>query len=186
MPRLPLLRLLLPALLLACSRTAAAAEPAPTFADKPLSFWLERLRDADPLTREEAATVLGDLGPSAKEALPALHDLLKSDAGPLRLRAAMAVWKVGHEARETAPVLIAALRDGGRGQRLVILQTLGEMGPAAEAAAPLLTGFLSDANASVRNQASLTLLQLGPAAVPALVKGLEHDDAEVRRQCVGL
>jgi HEAT repeat protein len=62
--------------------------------------------------RESAAYLLGTLGPSATEALPALKKALEAEDIRVRTRAAWAIWKVAGDAEDAVPVLISALEQG--------------------------------------------------------------------------
>jgi RNA polymerase sigma factor (sigma-70 family) len=89
-----------------------------------------------------AAQALGQYGPRAKQALPALKAAL-SDADPqVRVDAAGALWKVGKDATKVLPVLVDALKASNNGgpaaARQRAVRYLGVMGPAAADAFPAL------------------------------------------------
>src|SRR5262249_8842844 len=85
---------------------APAAPEEPTPPGTPLRDWVEALKDRDPFVREEALLVLGDLGPAARDAVPAITPLLTEDAAFVRVRAALALWKIDRRGKETVPVLV--------------------------------------------------------------------------------
>ncbi|MGW9437367.1 HEAT repeat domain-containing protein [Streptomyces sp. NPDC055607] len=96
-----------------------------------LERWLRPgLPDAD---RCAAARVLGEIGPAAASAAPALRPALASRDPWVRVRAAAALWRVTGEAEEVLPVLLAAWEEN-RHARVDIAECLAEMGPAASAA----------------------------------------------------
>ena len=72
---------------------AAKKQPSeePLAQGKPLRYWIDQLKDDDVLTREEAIEVLAELGPAAKEAVPALRRFLKDEQATVRFRAAVAL-----------------------------------------------------------------------------------------------
>ncbi|MGL4551284.1 MAG: hypothetical protein ACRC33_08850, partial [Gemmataceae bacterium] len=90
----------------------AAAPPPPLVAGRPLADWLADLRGRDPLVLEEACLVLADAGPPARPALPDLRRLLNHPAGPVRARAALALWRVGRDPVACLVSLADALRGG--------------------------------------------------------------------------
>src|SRR5437588_36210 len=100
---------------------ARAAADQPVFAGKPLDHWVGLLKSDNPLLREEALAVLGEMGAPAREALPALRPLLQEKDATLRLRAAVAVWKIERQSKDVLPVLTDALRDTNRERRLLAL-----------------------------------------------------------------
>ncbi len=61
----------------------------------PASRWLQALHAADPNERREAADKLGNVGPAAKTAVPALQDLREHDPDPgVRSYAGRALEKI--------------------------------------------------------------------------------------------
>jgi hypothetical protein len=107
--------------------------------------------DRKPLElRSEAATILGELGPPAKDALPALRDAACGQKAPFLLPGDVG-WKGFQKAVHTAlekiggrESLVAALTDAI--EKKVNLaqsaQALGEIGPEAKRAVPSLTELL--------------------------------------------
>jgi HEAT repeat protein len=150
--------------LLLCAGAGRTEEPART-----IPFLLKQLRTGDAAARQDAAEALGDLGPAAEEAVPALAALLGGD--PLVVRpAARALARIGPrgvaallEAAPSSdshrdalagalasagpaalPQLTRALRGPDRGVRTIAARALGRMGPRAERAAPDLLWALKD------------------------------------------
>ncbi len=66
------------------------------------------LKDEDRYVHRRAVFALGEMGPLAKEAVPALIDELQ---GPARHEAVLALGKIGPAAKEAIPALTAALGD---------------------------------------------------------------------------
>ncbi|MFE8936529.1 HEAT repeat domain-containing protein [Streptomyces sp. NPDC007872] len=115
----------------AAARALWAAEEDTAEALPVLERWLRPgLPDAD---RCAAARVLGEIGPAAASAAPALRPALASRDPWVRVRAAAALWRVTGEAEEVLPVLLAAWEEN-RHARVDIAECLAEMGPAASAA----------------------------------------------------
>jgi HEAT repeat protein len=69
------------------------------------------LDNKDPIYRTQAATSLGQIGPGAKEAVPALIKALKDKYYTVRQFAAQALGEIGPEAEAAIPQLTAALKD---------------------------------------------------------------------------
>src|SRR5215471_2753189 len=67
---------------------------------------LKALKDDDWQVRNQAAVVLGAIGPEAKAAVPALMDVLQEDDKYFRGHGAVALGKIGKEARAAVPALI--------------------------------------------------------------------------------
>ncbi|MFF5634399.1 PBS lyase [Streptomyces sp. NPDC012825] len=96
-----------------------------------LERWLRPgVPDAD---RCAAARVLGEIGPAAAPAAPALRPALASRDPWVRVRAAAALWRTTGETAETLPVLLAVWEEN-RHARVDIAECLAEMGPAAASA----------------------------------------------------
>jgi HEAT repeat protein len=136
--------------------------------------------------RENAAKALGNIGPAAREAVPALRKLVDSSDDPLAHQAKEALKKIGPEALSTAiPALIRKLRGDYQvkhdaATHLARLWHAGlEPGPDADAAVSVLIGMLQDdlkAHDLGAAAAAKALGALGPraaAAVPALIADLD-------------
>ncbi|MFJ3764091.1 PBS lyase [Streptomyces sp. NPDC090082] len=77
-----------------------------------------------------AAQALGEIGPAAASAAPALLPGLASRDLWVRVRGAAALWRVSGDASAALPVLLAAWEEN-RHARVDIAECLAEMGPAA-------------------------------------------------------
>src|SRR5262245_6283433 len=66
---------------------------------------IEALKDDDWQVRNQAAEVLGVIGPDAKAAVPALIDVLQEEDKYFRSHGAVALGKIGREARAAVPAL---------------------------------------------------------------------------------
>ncbi|MEV4424601.1 PBS lyase [Streptomyces sp. R-07] len=80
-----------------------------------------------------AAQALGEIGPAAAAAAPALRPGLASRDLWVRVRSAAALWRVSGEASASLPVLLAAWEEN-RHARVDVAECLAEMGPAASEA----------------------------------------------------
>jgi HEAT repeat protein len=70
-----------------------------------------RLNPAMPLLHRQSAAALGELGPEAKIAVPALIGALKNEDARVRQAAAEALGKIGPDAHKAVPSLHQALKD---------------------------------------------------------------------------
>src|SRR5262245_42330924 len=141
---------------------------------------IEALGDKE--LREEAAALLGKIGPPAKAAGPALAPLVFDEEPTIRVTAGLALWRIDPKhpsSRTLVASLIRELRgdnDIGRAYACNALGELGDLGLEAKAAIPALIDLLRDRDSSARDYAAEALGNLGPAAiaaVPALVEALQ-------------
>lgn len=79
--------------------------------------------------RHAALWLLGELGPDAAEALPALRAALSEDHGWLPVLAARAIWRVRQDPAEALPALSAALASMDPYRRYLAMVVCEEMGP---------------------------------------------------------
>lgn len=123
---------------------------------------IENLKDEDEQVRRDAATALGDIGPAAKDAVPALIVALKKDADEdVRRNVATALGEIGPMAKGAVPALIIALKkDVDEEVRRNTAIALGEIGPAAKDAVPALTQALKDEDEDLRDAAQTALKKI--------------------------
>ena len=78
----------------------------PTLAGgKPVSYWVQALKDPDAKVRKRAVFKLGNVGPADAAALPALVGALHDGDARVRAEAILALMKCGPGARESVPAL---------------------------------------------------------------------------------
>ena len=158
----------------------------------------ERLKDDSPDVREEAAKTLGNLGPLAKSAVPALADALqhRDKKHEVRQEAALAIGNIlaasnissddpagaATNAAVGAAALEAGLRDPIREVRLSSLQGLEKMGSPGKTAVPQILKELKEKDREIRGQAVVTLGAIGPDAKEAVgpLAQIVVDDKELR------
>ncbi|MCI0378918.1 MAG: HEAT repeat domain-containing protein [Gemmataceae bacterium] len=137
---------------------------------------LQRLQDADVRVRQEAAELLGLIGPPAHKAVAALDKSL-GDADPqVRVQAAEALARISAGHKQALTTLAALVQHEDPTVRRAAVESLGNLGPEAAAAAGKLAVALTDAEAAVRWTAAETLGRIGveaKSAVPALVAALK-------------
>jgi HEAT repeat protein len=139
------------------------------------------LKDPMADVRLDAVQLLIDLGPDAKECLPALVDVLGDADGKVRVTAAEAVWRLGKPSA-ALPALVAALRDKDPGNRAYAAAQLGYlMREDAKPAVPALIQALWDEDTGVRAAAEEALGRISAsarAAIPALLTALKRPGEE--------
>jgi len=137
---------------------------------------IKALVDEEWWMRKTAALALGEIGPGAVEAVPAIIQTMEDEDWVVRWSTAWALWKIGPGAVEAVPALIQALEDEDSSDvRGTAALALGEIGPGAIEAVPALIQALGDGNIVVREHAALALGEIGPGAieaVPALIHAL--------------
>jgi len=132
-------------------------------------------------TRDNAAFVLGDIGPAAKAGIPDLVALLDAKNAKIRGWAAYVLGKIGPDAYEAVPKLLDCLKDEAIRGRAV--EALGEIGADATDVVPALIELLKDENNSVQRSAIVCLGNFGGAAreaVPLLFPLLKAEDKTMR------
>lgn len=169
----------------------------------------ELLRDPDDEVRLAALSALLEIGPTSACLQPAIKLL---DSNREQSTAARVISRLGPAAASAVPALIAALQETPPGARTYVIHALGCIGPAAIAAVPLLHRELADESSNDHVWAAQALGRLGPAAlvggellvelglrdepegcreglvllgasaVPALIRVLESQDAELREK----
>jgi HEAT repeat protein len=142
-----------------------------------------------PEHRAVVASILAQIGPAAKQAVPALTEIVKTDKRSTpRREALMALGAIGPEAAaEAVPVAIAALGDPDERVGLAACYTLGKMGSAASAAEGELKKKLDSDEPALPFAAAWALVKirpncpdLAPKLVPLLLKGFEFDEPMFR------
>jgi HEAT repeat protein len=137
------------------------------------------------LVRYLAATSLGEIGPPAKAAAPALRKRMLDAAedGSVRIETACALCRVGENVPEATKVIEGAL--DGKGARYAV-EAISRMGPAGERLVPLALAKLADADPYARLAAVRLVAALEPEAaakaVPALAALVDDDQPVIRRQ----
>jgi len=121
------------------------------------------------------------IGPKAKAALPALRNLLTTNANDPYWggKTAIAIWRIDGDVTNTLPVLIQVLSQPNPQESAVAIDVMAEMGPRAKAAVPVLLNELSQpsipaiiaADADIGQKITNALKKIDPeAAAKAGVK----------------
>jgi tRNA A-37 threonylcarbamoyl transferase component Bud32 len=135
----------------------------------------------DPESRWMAVVALGQMGPTAHQAIPALIEALEDKESAVRWDAAKALGKMGAVAARAVPALTAVLHEQDDAiARQHVVAALGAIGPAARTAVPALIGSLKDDGHHLDEQAGEALVCIGASAIPALIEAMKDDDPQVR------
>jgi len=141
---------------------------------------VERLKDADPGKRLQAAADLAALGTGAREAVGPLVEAVNDSTEAVRHKAIDALGAIGSEAREAVPTLIRCLKDKDATTRTAAANVLTQIGFEA---VPLLAQVLAGDDAHFRCDVAFVLSQIGPkaqAAIPALLHALKDEDDRIQ------
>ena len=133
--------------------------------------------------RGRVVKTLGEIGPAAKSAVPALEVRLAKTKGFDRFWVASSIWKITGDVSKSVPVLIELLSDENKYLRSATAITLGEIGPQAVSATSALVLALRDTCPDVRSEAAEALGRIGPGAkatLPNLRKALDDHERWVR------
>ncbi|MGE3806225.1 MAG: HEAT repeat domain-containing protein, partial [Gemmataceae bacterium] len=164
---------------------------------------IKDVQSGDKQVRESAIRAIGELGPKAEEAIPALIEAMKKrdnvglgtmvkgrDDGyapnSTRESAVWALLQIGPKGKEALArsgltILLEGLKDKDPSVRDHTLTALGQLGPLAKPAIPEMVRCLADPSTSVSHSAQFALQSVGPEAAPAVLACLKSDDAKVRR-----
>lgn len=128
------------------------------------------LKDHDAEARQQAAVLLGRIGPKSAAAIPVLLSALKDENRYVRGRSCQALGEIKGEARSVIPGLIQALDDPDAWVRGNAAEALGTYGAAAKTAVPRLTERQASATGVERYCLGKALGQIDPH-----LKGSNHD-----------
>ena len=128
---------------------------------------------------------LGQIGPAAVAAVPALITALRDYNSDARSSAARALGVIGPVAPNVVPALITALGDEDSDVQLGAVGALGKICPDAADAVPNLITALGDKDSNVRSKAAEALERIGQAALRALITALSDVRWHVRWGAAG-
>ena len=154
-----------------------------TYLGTSVADWLQALSNHDPLWRRLGAYALGEIGPAAREAVPALVAALQDPVAFVRVWAASSLARLAPSRSESIVVLIAELEDDLAFVRSLAAWHLGRLGPAfpdIDQAIIPLRRLGGDNDPSVRTEAALALGMLeGKGAPPPELKSLSRGEASL-------
>ena len=134
----------------------------PAYDGKPLGYWVTQSKDKDRAVREAAADALGEIGPAAKAAVPALVELLKDKERQVPFVAAVALGKIGPAAKGATPALMEMLKGKDKIARSAAAWALWNIGDpkAKEEALRTLADLLKDKEGEVSSIAAAALKKI--------------------------
>jgi HEAT repeat protein len=147
---------------------------------------------SDESQRPKVAAILGRLGPEAKEAAPALANILEKDKSPAARREALiALGSIGPFAAEQSPAIAKVLKDNDVQLRAAACYALGKIGPLAVGSKSELLDCVKSDDELCSMAAAWALTRVDPncpegahKSVPCLVKALYNPDAHIRMEAV--
>jgi HEAT repeat protein len=131
--------------------------------------------------------VLGQIGPAAAPATPALAKLITDKDERVAQEAALSLARIGPAAKDAVPTLTRALQRTESSNSYAVVYALGSIGPDAASAEPALSGLLKSPDRKLALVSAWALVQICPAAevsektLPVLVAGLGADMPLARR-----
>ncbi len=126
-----------------------------------------------------AASALGEIGPSAKAALPALREATKAQDAQIRVSAAWALWAVDQQSELAKPVLIDALKNDDLNVFSRAAWALGEIGFDEPGLTALGEAIRDDPKSDSKAYAA-------KRALPGLANALNSNDAGIRRKAISV
>ncbi len=145
--------------------------------------WAAKLQDEDKQVRRRAAYALGQIGPDATAAVPALAVAADDTQLEVGWYALDALGRIGPAAKTAVPDIVRIVEKSQKYPvlRLNGIRALGKIGRSAGEAAPMLERFLTDADRQLAVAAALSLWQIDgrEAAVSALAAELSSQDPDV-------
>ncbi len=141
------------------------------------------LSHPDPEVRAEAAGTLGRMGPAAKDAVPALTDLVEKGDLQTSLSRGYVLWKVAPPHGGRPEELLKALASPQAEERWKAAWGLGRVGQLPAEAVASLIKALDDDDPRVRRFAAITLAHEASSrdtVLPALKARLHDGDGAVR------
>jgi len=145
-----------------CAQAAVALakiDPAAKEIQNAIPLILEKLLgydgDGSDGARAVGATALGEIGPPAASAVPALVKRLKDEDGDVRVAAAVALVRIAPDQHADLAVsaIVAELKNPDLLVRILAADALGELGSRARSAIPALGSALKDPEPEVRQAA---------------------------------
>ena len=146
----------------------APSSSEPVYRGRPLSAYLEELRQAPAAKRADVVRAIGSFGEEGTAAVSAITRELANSDPQVRAAAAWVFSQIGAKGAEAIPALGKALSDSSPRVRSLAAVALEAMGPEAAPALPELVRALNDPLDYVRVPAADALGAMGPAAQGAV------------------
>lgn len=133
--------------------------------DSVVPILAETLGDGDSSVRKAAAEALGDFGPLADVAIPALSRALLGEDSGVSETAASSLVKIG---QQSVPGLTEALNSDDAITRLYAADAIWTLTQDSSLILPTLVSSLADGSVETREMAALGITYLGRQALPAI------------------
>ncbi|HWD21333.1 MAG TPA: hypothetical protein VHB20_18850 [Verrucomicrobiae bacterium] len=136
-------------------------------------------KDVSETSQKAAVEALGDIGPAAKDAVPALTEALPKSKGQLAYAMVDTLGAIGPDARNAVPLLAQSLPGSKDQMPFLIVAALGDIHSKPEVAVPALSEHLKVSHFESRLFTLAALRRFGPdarEAVPAIIKMLKEDN----------
>jgi HEAT repeat protein len=157
--------------------SVCAAEKERVYKGKTARQWVAVLKDkSDRRSKEWVIGTLGEMGPDARVAVPALIELLKDK--DLRVEAAAALGEIGPDAKAALPAMMEALRAERRAQSLGCYRVARSLALIGEAAVPLLLDAL-EKEQDIQEAVATALGYIGEPAAAPLVRLLAGKNTDL-------
>lgn len=117
-------------------RVRALVDPTASFMPADRAFADPYLGETTLTHREASAWLLGELGPAAADAAPALRGAVSEPSGWMPVIASWSLWRITRRAEDALPGLAVALEAEDPWKRHFALCAVAEMGPAAAVLEP--------------------------------------------------
>jgi HEAT repeat protein len=145
---------------------------------------IEALRSPEESERFKAAVVLIQSRDAAKQALPAVIEMMRERPNDVPPDAMRVLEYLGPDAKDALPLILEHLEQKAPDVQHGYLHVTVAMGPVAQAAVPSLMKIMTSDDFHCRYLACRALGVMGPAAKPAvdmMIERLDGDVASVRR-----
>lgn len=150
------------------------------FHEEAIPVLIEKLSDVHPLVRQAAIPALGDIGVSAKSAIPELRRVLLQGDDSEKKAAVYSLGKIGFESASASKEMLQLLESADDELERAIGWALGIIGPDV---LPDLVRGVGHSNSGVKRGCLQAIGSMGPVAIPAmdsLVSSLKDADPSVR------
>ena len=141
------------------------------------------LSDTKFQVRQKVVNILGKIGPPAKNIIPDLIRLLKTDEDPrVRRDVTVALWQISPDTKDVVNALSEAVHDDNTFVKSDVIRILSQSMEHDDVATNVLIYFIESDNSYLKLKAIEALSQKGiksSRALPALVKCLYHKNDEI-------
>lgn len=159
--------------------------------DGDIAALIKQLESNNVGEKTKAVRILGDIGPAAVKAAPALIKLHNDPDPGLRYEVAVALGRINSDGKQVVPALSHLLSDNVAIIKLSAIEGLRGFGSQAQSAVPELTKLLDDKEPQIAVSAARTIAEIkmgkpedGAKVKSVLIAGLKNDRAEVAADAI--